>query len=541
MNYNKKTREDTMRNNRNRRRRNIQIELSDNAKKVIMVILIFILILFLSTIFALTLSISGKVMPRISVLDINISNLTIDEAYQKLNETLENQKEKNIVLTYGEYETTISLKQLEVTYKTDEAVNTAYKIGRSNNILISNYQVIFNLIFGKNIEPEIEMNEEELDNAISDIEVKLPNAVTESSYYIDGEQLIITSGQTGLKLNKEELKDTIINAIKNQIKGEEIASIQLPVETANPASIDIEQIYKEIYKEPQNAYYDEENEKLYKEENGIDFAITIDEAKEIISEEQEEYTIPLKITKPETTVADLAYQDFFPNLLAQFTTRYDQSAENRANNIKLSTEKINGTILMPGETFSYNKVVGERTISAGYKEAAVYVGGQIVQGIGGGICQVSSTLYNAVLLANLEITERRNHYFITSYVSASRDATVSYGSIDFKFKNTRSYPIKIECTAKNGICQVYIYGVEEETEYEVEIQDEITEIIPYTTKTIKTSDLAEGEEEIVQQGVNGYKSEAYRILKLNGKVVSKTLLSKDSYNALQEIIEVGTK
>lgn len=530
-----------MRNNRNRRRRNIQIELSDNAKKVIMVILIFILILFLSTIFALTLSISGKVMPRISVLDINISNLTIDEAYQKLNETLENQKEKNIVLTYGEYETTISLKQLEVTYKTDEAVNTAYKIGRSNNILISNYQVIFNLIFGKNIEPEIEMNEEELDNAISDIEVKLPNAVTESSYYIDGEQLIITSGQTGLKLNKEELKDTIINAIKNQIKGEEIASIQLPVETANPASIDIEQIYKEIYKEPQNAYYDEENEKLYKEENGIDFAITIDEAKEIISEEQEEYTIPLKITKPETTVADLAYQDFFPNLLAQFTTRYDQSAENRANNIKLSTEKINGTILMPGETFSYNKVVGERTISAGYKEAAVYVGGQIVQGIGGGICQVSSTLYNAVLLANLEITERRNHYFITSYVSASRDATVSYGSIDFKFKNTRSYPIKIECTAKNGICQVYIYGVEEETEYEVEIQDEITEIIPYTTKTIKTSDLAEGEEEIVQQGVNGYKSEAYRILKLNGKVVSKTLLSKDSYNALQEIIEVGTK
>lgn len=531
-----------MRNRRNgRRSKNIQIELSDNAKKVIAIILIFILILFCSTIFALTLSVSQKVMPRVSVLNTKVSGLTIDEAYQKLNETLENQIEKNIVLTYDEYETTISLKQLEVTYKTDEAVNTAYKIGRSNNILVSNFQIIFNLLFGKNIEPEIEIDEEELDNAISDIEVKLPNAVVESSYYIEDEQLIITSGTTGLKLKKEELKNTIINEIKNQIKGEEIGSIQLPVETTEPTPIDIEAIYKDVYKEPQDAYYDEQNKKLYKEENGIDFAITMEEAKEILSQEQEEYSIPLTVVKPKTTVADLANEDFFPTLLAQFTTRYDQSAENRANNIKLSTEKINGTILMPGETFSYNKVVGERTISAGYKEASVYVGGKIVQGIGGGICQVSSTLYNAVLLANLEITERRNHYFITSYVSPSRDATVSYGSIDFKFKNTRTYPIKIECTAKNGICQIYIYGIEEEVEYEVEIQDEVTEIIPYTTKTIKTSELAEGEEEIVQQGVNGYKSEAYRILKLNGKVVSKTLLSKDSYNSLQEVIKVGTK
>jgi vancomycin resistance protein YoaR len=533
-----------MRNTRNRRKRqkqNIQIELSYNAKKIIAIIVIFLIILFFSTIFALTLSVSKKVMPRVSVLNTNVSNLTIDEAYQKLNETLENQKEKDIVLTYDEYETTISLKQLEVTYKTDEAVDTAYKIGRNRNILISNYEIIFNLLFGKNIEPEIEIDEEELDKIISDIEVKIPNAVVESSYYIEGEQLIITSGKTGLKLKKDELKNTLINEIKNQIKGKEIESIQLPVESTNPESIDIEKIYEEIYKEPQDAYYDEENEKLYKEENGIDLAITIEEAKEILNDEKEEYVIPLKITKPQTTVANLASQNFFPTLLAQFTTRYDQSAENRANNIKLSTEKINGTILMPNEIFSYNKVVGERTISAGYKEAAVYVGGKIVQGIGGGICQVSSTLYNAVLLANLEITERRNHYFITSYVSPSRDATVSYGSIDFKFKNTRNYPIKIECVAKNGICQIYIYGMEEDTEYEVEIQDQITEIVPYTTKTIKTDELAEGEEEIVQQGVNGYKSEAYRILKLNGKVVSKTLLSKDSYNALQEVIKVGTK
>lgn len=103
---------------------------------------------------------------------------------------------------------------------------------------------------------------------------------------------------------------------------------------------------------------------------------------------------------------------------------------------------------MPGETFSYNQTVGERTIAAGYKEAGAYAGGKVVQDVGGGICQTSSTLYNAALLANLEIVDRSNHQFLTSYVDASRDATVAWGSIDFQFKNTRTYPIKIEASAQ---------------------------------------------------------------------------------------------
>lgn len=97
----------------------------------------------------------------------------------------------------------------------------------------------------------------------------------------------------------------------------------------------------------------------------------------------------------------------------------------------------------------------------------------------GGICQVSSTLYNAVLEANLEIEARKNHHFITSYVPVSRDATVSYGTIDFKFKNTRSYPIKINCISQNGICEIIINGIKEEIEYEVVIEDKVTETIPY--------------------------------------------------------------
>lgn len=512
-----------------------------NSKRVIYIAIAFIVLIFFSTIFALINSISTKILARTQINGINVSSQTIDEAYQKLNEELKNKVSKNLIVKDEEYEVNISLEQLEVTYKTEEAVNKAYKIGRDKNILRSNYQIIKTILLGNKIEQEIIYSEEQLNNIIEDIEAKLPEKLTQSSYCIEESNLIITSGKKGKVVKKEELKDKLIQAIKEQIYGKEVHTINLPIEVKEPDPINIEQIYGEIKKDATNAYYEKNPFVLHKEEQGIDFNISLEEAREIVKEEKEEYVIPLKITKPEIILKDLKYEDFFPNELSRFITRYDESNTNRSTNIKLSSEKIDGTVLMPGETFSYNKTVGERTIRAGYKEAAVYVGGKIVNGIGGGICQVSSTLYNAALQANLDIISRRNHYFITAYVSPSRDATVAYGSIDFKFKNTRTYPIKIQCIAKNGICQINIYGIKEKIEYEVEIQDTVTEIIPYTTKYIETNEMNKGEEEETQKGVNGYKSEAYKILKLNGTVVSKTLLSKDSYNPLQRTVKKGNK
>lgn len=523
---------------RNKTKTNNQIHI--NKKIIISISAIFILLL-LSTIFALINSINEKIISGVYIFGTDVSNLTINEAYQKVNTAVEESIKKNITLQQKDYETTISLEQLEVKYNVAEAVNEAYKIGRNKNIIISNYEIIATKIFHKNIKEDININEEELKKIIEDISAKIPNVVVESSYYIEDSNLIISNGKEGILVQQDKLQEVIIAAIQKQINQEEVGIIEIPIQNKKPEKIDIEKIREEIYKEPQNAYYEENPFKLYKEVNGVDLKISIEEAKKILEEEKEEYVIPLNITKPEITTSDLKYEDFFPEQLSKYVTRYDESNLNRSTNIKLASEKINGTILMPGETFSYNKIVGERTIKAGYKEASVYMSGKVVDGIGGGICQVSSTLYNAALEANLEIVSRKNHYFITSYVSASRDATVAYGTIDFQFKNSRTYPIKIECTSQNGICQIKIYGIKEETEYEVVIEDKITEIIPYTTKYIETSSLEKGTENEIQKGVNGYKSEAYRILKLNGQIVSKTLLSKDSYNPLQQIIEKGTK
>ena len=193
-------------------------------------------------------------------------------------------------------------------------------------------------------------------------------------------------------------------------------------------------------------------------------------------------------------------------MLYTFSTNYAANNKNRTTNLILAANKINGTVLMPGEVFSYNKVVGARTISAGYKEAPVYVDGRVEDGLGGGICQITSTLYNAVVYANLEITQRTNHQFIPSYVTASRDATVVYGAIDFQFKNNRNYPIKLVCSVSGGIANFRIFGIKQEEDCEVQISSYET---GRTSKAIY--------------------SEAYKILKRDGKVIDKQLLSKDTY------------
>lgn len=528
-----------------RRSRNRKIEIKNALttivpQKVLIVVAIIIFLLMFSTIFAVINSVNPNMLLRIQVEGINIANLEINDAYQKVEEEIKQRKQKNIQLMYEEYENTISLEQLEVSYDTVEAVNRAYKVGRNKNIIISNYEIIKTLLLGTKIQEEILINEEQLTKAIEDIASKIPGVMKESSYYIENDNLILYAGEEGIVVKKEELKSNIIQAIQKQMQGKEATILQIPVEIQKPTPLEIEKIYEGIYKEPQDAYYKEEPFEIITQEDGMDFAISIQEAKAMLEQTKEEYVIPLKITKPAVAVDSLGIK-VFPDSLGKYTTRYDESNKNRTNNIKLSSEKINETILMPGETFSYNKVVGERTIKAGYKEAAIYMNGKVVDGIGGGICQVSSTLYNAVLDANLEIVKRTNHYFTTSYVPVSRDATVSYGTIDFQFKNNRSYPIKIQCTAKNGISEVEIKGIKEETEYEVVIQNEITEVIPYTTKYVETNVLEKGIENVIQKGSNGYKSQAYKVLKLNGKVISKTLLSKDSYNSMQRIIEIGTK
>ena len=317
----------------------------------------------------------------------------------------------------------------------------------------------------------------------------------------------------------------------------EKAVIQISTLEKEPNAINLQEIRNEIYKEAKDAYYTKEPFTVYPHVNGVDFGISMEEATNLLNNSNEQtITIPLKITEPSVTTNQIG-TEAFPNLISTFSTTFSISNSNRTTNIRLASNKINGVVLMPGEEFSYNTVVGPRTAAAGYKTAAVYVGGRVENGIGGGICQVSSTLYNTALRANLQIIKRSNHRFATGYVPLSTDATVSWGGPEFVFKNSRKHPIKIVSQVNGGRITVSIYGCKEDVEYEVVIQSQTLQTIPMKTEYRTNPALTQGTKKTVQKGHGGYKSRAYRILKLNGEVVSKELLSTDTYAQLPTIIE----
>lgn len=515
----------------------------DNSKKqikiaaaVISIVAVMIIILFVSTIFALVNLSNEKMIDGIIIKGVELVGLSRDDAKLEVEEAIYNELSKNIILRYEDYETSMSPEQIEASYNVDKAIEEAYSLGRDGNIIKNNYDILFTMLFGKEINIEFSYNDKILTDMIEDVSKKIPGSMKDNSYYIEGDKLIITKGKAGLAIKTDEMKKQIIEQVKAPVKN----FLEIPVENKAPGAIEIDTIYQEVRKDPKDAYYTENPFTIHPHEDGVDFAITLEEARQIIAEDKEEYEIPLKFTTPAITTNQIG-TEAFPHLLSSFSTRYDAGNVNRTTNLELASRKINGTVLLPGEEFSYNKVVGERTIAAGYKEAAIYSGGQVVDGLGGGICQISSTLYNAAVQANLEILERSNHQFKTSYVDAGKDATVVYGVIDFRFKNSRNYPVKIVSSVSGGIAEMKIYGVKEEIEYDIKIETEILTSIPYSVKYIEDSSLNAGVERVQQYGSPGCKSVAYKVCRLNGVVVTKSVLSKDTYSAMTKIIKRGTK
>ena len=478
---------------------------NSEAYKVIGIVfaILFVIVFAMLTAIAFYNSNSDKIISGIYIKNVNVSGLTKQEAIAKVNNELEKYMDDSLVLVHNEYRTEISLEQLEANFDVESAVNAAYSVGKTKNIFKDGVKILHTMFSNINIDPVLNINENVLRERISGITSELPDTIIQSSYYIDGNNLVITKGRKGYVVSESKMFNICRNEIqKLSFIGKEI---NIEVEEQQPQEIDLSKIHEELYKEPVNAYYTTDPYTVHPSEDGVDFKISMEEAENLLQKDQEEYVIPLKVTVPEITTKMIG-TEAFPDLISEFSTKYSQSQKDRTTNLKLAAEKINGTVLMPGEVFSYNTVVGKRTIDAGYKEAKIYVNGEVVDGLGGGICQVSSTLYNAVLYANLEIVERRNHQFVPSYAGAGLDATVVYGSIDFQFKNTRNYPIKIQCSVDRGICNFQIYGLKEETEYEVNVWANV-----------------------ISRSKTAIKSKAYRQLKLNGEVVSTQLLYSDTY------------
>ena len=222
-------------------------------------------------------------------------------------------------------------------------------------------------------------------------------------------------------------------------------------------------LHDSVCGDPINAYYDNETKQVVEGKPGVEFDVAA--AQKLWDEAENGETVHISVTlTPAAFTADKV-PELYADLLAKKSTSLGGSTANRVTNITLAAQRIDGIILEPGQSFSYNGALGQRTVANGFREAGAYANGQVVQEVGGGICQVSSTLYYCTLYSNLQISARTNHYFSVGYIEPGLDATVSWGAPDFVFVNNRTFPIKIHAYVSGGMVTVEIWGTNVDGSY----------------------------------------------------------------------------
>lgn len=275
----------------------------------------------------------------------------------------------------------------------------------------------------------------------------------DNKYSIKGDKLVIKTGQSGISFDRGNVVETLKRAIEDSGNSDFIIIANTDEFKETPEKISIMNS-----KEPVNAGVEKSEgvTKIVYTQDGV--KIDAEKIKKALGDYSENTEVTVDIEKIEPDKVDVNTDGLFNDILGEYSTS-GFGGSGRAENIRLAAKYINNKILNPGEVFSYCDNVGRTTAERGFKMATVYSNGKAVPGMGGGICQVSSTLYNAVLKANLELVQRVNHSLPVHYVPWGLDATVSSGNPDFKFKNNKNSPIKVEAMCNNGRLTIRILGV----------------------------------------------------------------------------------
>jgi len=301
----------------------------------------------------------------------------------------------------------------------------------------------------------------------------------------------------------------------------------------------IDEISKTLYEEPKDATLKFDGTKFHVTDEVIGYEVNKALLKSMIEsniDQLNDIYVPYDEIEPKTTAKLFNKVN---GLLAHFSTSFKSSASGRINNIILSANSFKGKIVLPGEVVSYNKTTGPRNSKNGYEDAPVIVNGELTPGIGGGVCQTSTTLYNALLLADLEILERHPHSIPPAYVPKGTDAAVAGTYYDLVFKNNFDFPIYIDTKIINKTVHFYIYGDAANRDYKIKIGTKLLETIPYKTVEKLNTDLEPGTRNLVQEGRNGYKVATYKYKIVNRNVIETIKISSDYYKEKDYIYEVG--
>lgn len=486
------------------------------------ILVIYIILCFLA---------SGKgFIKNMTINGIKVNNMSKEEVISKLENKY--QKDQNQLL--------LNLEMNDQKYQIDMKDNVKVNIKKQVNNIQKKYNNFFTkgyhylLQHNENISIDIK-NQKQLNKDIKKSGIIDYSTLVPTTYKVEKTKVIFTKGKSGEAVKQKDVYNTIQTAL-NEYDFNKTLKIK-PSSVSEDESV-MKTIYKTLSKEGKNATLDKNNDyKIVAEQYGAKYDLDDSISAFNKAKEGKEFEVKAKAIVPSITKEDLE-KNLFKDVLGEYTTTVNGSSV-RKNNVRLAGEKCN-VILLPGEEFSYNQTVGKRTKENGFGEAGAYLNGETVQEVGGGVCQTSSTLYNAVVLANLEVTERTNHTYISSYVPIGRDATVSWGGPDFKFKNNRDYPIKIEASYANSKLTCKIIGTNVDGSY-VKFTSERTGDVAYNTKYENDATIPEGQQVTKQAGSNGGRAVSYRLVyDKDGKLLSKKKEAKSYYKGHEAIIAVGT-
>lgn len=479
--------------------------------------------------FLLLLSVGAYAYFNFNTTYVFLGKPVTEEAYANVEQFIEDcvkeyYPDKKVTLTRGDFKKEVSATELQSVNigKTAEIFN-AYK---NENLLFK--------MKNKEILPAIDLNDDEIKGFIKSFidENKIDDfyTVSQDLKTVDVDfsktvpDILETYYEISKKLNNVDFSKTNLKLLDKGTMEDAQFLYDMICKPAVDATMDFES----------------ENQEITPEQNG--YKVDIEQLKENIQKGNTKFSLDItEIIEPEITAKFLEEKVMFGDVLATLTSRYNPGVVGRSKNISIAAQKINGTILKPGEVFSYNSVVGPRTYQNGFKDAGVYTATGVENGVGGGICQVSSTLYGAQLMADLKTVTRTNHSYTISYLPSGQDATVSYGAIDYKFSNNKRFPIKIECYASGGVLTVNILGIKDKDYHEIKISNKIIETTSPDVIQKEVDTLQDGQQKVVQSGQNGLTVETYKNYYKNGQFVKSEFVHKSVYIPMPKIIEVGKK
>ena len=512
--------------------------------------------------YALMVHSSGDILPGVSVAGVDVGGMSREEAKAAVQQAVN--------ATYGTETLTVTLPDRTLSFApadtkasvdVDKAVEAAWNYGRDGGIfqtlkqsLTAATEVLHTVDMGS----ALSIDEEYIRSTIDATAAEVKSERKDSTYEVvesevaqpaeggaEGEtvtetiptEVIIHVGTSERSLDADGLYDAVMTAYMNN----DFTPLEYSYEETRYTQVDLDALYKEMCTDMADAYYDKDKKEIVDEVEGYGFDLAAAKQKQDMAEEGTDLSITLSAVEPEVTRAKLE-ETLFHDVLGSSDTPYPYNP-GRTTNLDLACKAIDGTILNPGDVFSFNDIVGERTAAKGYQAAIAFVNGTSTPEVGGGICQVASTIYHATLLADLNIVERLEHMYTVDYVPLGMDATIYWGSnVDFKFSNSTNNPIRIDAYLKDGKVHIGLVGTKE-SEYTVKLDSK-------TISTTQWKDVTQVDEtkpadykQVTVTPYTGYKTVTYKqYIDADGNPVSdweKVQFPNSTYQKRDRVTVIG--